>query len=201
MKFLILLFPFLVFSQTEIDCAPSCNEVPVINKITFTPPEQNNIDGIISIFGEDFPNCRENASVILAEKQLQIISINKKEIQAKINNADYQNGTYKVQVRKTNCRNICGFMDATIWDALGAGTGNEFITRKSPQVTIYPYSYAEVQVACNLDEKPISGGFFFATWEIKLVSSYPDGRNWRFKVYNNESVISSFNEFYAICVR
>jgi hypothetical protein len=200
MKFLFLLFPFLVFSQTEIDCSPTCNENPVINKIIFTPPNQNNSDGIIRITGEDFPSCRENASVSLAEKNLQIISINKKEILAQIKNADYQNGTYKVQVRKTNCRNICGFMDATISDASGAPAGNEYITRKSAAVTIYPYSYAEVQVACNSDEKPISGGFIFATWEIKLVSSYPDGRYWRFKVYNNESIISSFNEFYAICV-
>ncbi len=201
MKLLILFFPFLVFSQNDLDCSPSCNDIPSIHKIIFTPPGKNEDIGIITISGEDFPICKENAKVTLAEKTLKIISINKKDIQAQINRDDYQNGTYLVQVRKTNCRNICGSMDATISGASGTGTQSEFTTRKTSGITIYPYSFAEVSVACNPDESPISGGFIFATWEVKLVSSYPEGRNWNFKVYNNESLISSFNEFYAICVR
>jgi hypothetical protein len=201
MKILIFFFPFLVLSQNDIDCSPSCNETPSIHKIIFTPPNQNEDIGIITISGDDFPVCKENAIVTLAQKPLKIITINKKEIQAQINRDDYQNGSYQVQVGKTNCRNISGSMDATISDASGTGSQSEFTTRKTSAITIYPYSYAEVSVVCNSDETPISGGFIFATWEVKLVSSYPDGKNWNFKVYNNESLISSFNEFYAICVR
>lgn len=201
MKFLILLFPFLVFSQNDIDCSPSCYEHPSIHKIIFTPPNQNDNIGIITISGDDFPICKENAIVTLAQKPLKIISINKNKIQAQINRDDYQNGSYLVRLRKIKCRNIFGSMDATISDASGTNSQSEFTTRKTSAITIYPYSYVEVQVTCNPDETPISGGFIFATWEVKLVSSYPEGRNWHFKVYNNESLISSFNEFYAICVR
>lgn len=201
MKLLIFFFPFLVFSQNDLDCSPSCNEPPTIHKIIFSPPGQNEDIGIITISGEDFPNCKENSIVTLAQKPLKIISINQKEIQAQINRDDYKNGSYLVRVRKTKCLNNYGSMDATVSDASGTGSQNEFTTRKTSAITVYPYSYAEVSVACNPDETPISGGFIFATWEVKLVSSYPEGKNWRFKVYNNESLISSFNEFYAVCVR
>lgn len=202
MKFLIFFFPFLVFAEINNDCDHSCNESPVLNKIIFTPPNQENINGIINISGKYFPSCVRQARVTFAGKALQILSINSEDIQAQINAADYQNGSYKIQVNKTNCQNKIGVMDATISiDSYTSGPGSEFTTRKSSQVAIYPYSYAEVNVACNPDEMAISGGFIFSTWEVKLVSSYPEGRNWKFKVYNNESLISSFNEFYAVCVR
>lgn len=202
MKFLIWFFPLFAFSEINTSCNNSCNETPLLNKIVFVPPGQDNTNGIINIYGVDLPDCSQNTKVTFAGKALQILSANGQEIQAQINAADYQNGSYRIQVNKTNCQNKIGVMDATINIASNTGgPGSEFTTRKSSAVTIYPYSYSEVNVACNPDEKPISGGFIFATYEIKLVSSYPEGNLWRFKVYNNESIISSFNEFYAICVR
>jgi hypothetical protein len=198
MKFFILLFPLFGFAQNDIACNSSCNESPVINKVVFTPPNQENSNGIVELSGEDFPDCTQYASVTLAGKTLPIISIDRNVIKAQINGPEYQNGTYRLQLNKTNCQNKIAVMDSTISNA--TSTTTEFITRKTSPVTIYPYSYAEVEVACSAGEKPISGGFIFATWEIKLVSSYPDGNYWRFKVYNNESLISSLNEFYAVCV-
>ena len=92
-------------------------------------------------------------------------------------------------------------MDATIVPQSDSQGASEFTKRQTSPFSVFPYSYAEVEVACDPDEMAISGGFAFSTWEIKLVSSYPDGRYWRFKIYNNENITSMANEFYAICVR
>jgi hypothetical protein len=198
MKFFIFLIPLLGFAQADYVCNPSCNESPLINKVIFSPPNQENTNGIVEISGEEFPDCIQFASVSFAGTTLPIISIDKNKIKAQINGQDYQNGTYRIQVSKTNCQNKLAVMDSTIGNATNLSSA--FITRKTSSVAIYPYSYAEVNVACNDGEKPVSGGFIFATWEIKVVSSYPDGNLWRFKVYNNERMTSSLNEFYAVCV-
>ena len=200
---IILLFcfiPYFGFSQ-DIPISPSsCNEQPVINSIFFSPPPNSeNEDGIMTISGKEFPESASDTRVTLAGENLIIISASETVILTKVRKNDYKEGSYRVEVTKTRCLNRYATMDATITNNSSSGSTTEFITRKTTSFTIFPNSYAEVEVACNADEKAISGGFIFATWEIKLVSSYPDGRYWRFKVYNNENLTSWNNEFFAIC--
>ena len=57
---------------------------------------------------------RKIQAITFAGKNLQIITIDKNGITAKIDQIDYQDGSYKIQVTKTKCNNKIGIMDATI---------------------------------------------------------------------------------------
>jgi hypothetical protein len=200
MKFLILFIPLLCFSQNSSNaCDPSCNRFPLINKISFASPKEVNDGGQMIISGENFPDCVEDTKVTFAGKNLQIITSKKNEITAKIDQKDYQDGSYKIYVIKTKCIYKIGSMDATIKKASPPAPATEFITRTNSNVAVYPYSTLNVEVACENNEKPISGGFMFITEKLDLVASYPEGNLWKFVVYNTTPGGFSGNEFYAVC--
>lgn len=202
MKFLILFIPLIGFSQNSSNaCDSSCSKSPLINKVSFDPPKEINSDGQIILSGEDFPDCAENTSVTMAGKNLQIITIDKNEITAKIDQIDYQDGSYRIQVSKTKCSNKIANMDATIKKTLPPNPPKEFTTRKISNIPIYPLSTMDIEVSCIEDEIAISGGFVIPSTELYLVSSSPDGKVWRFRIYNNKPFGYSANEFYAVCAR
>ncbi len=195
---LILLFINNAFPEIDLPVNVECNLEPDLEKITFIPPANNNSDGLINISGKEFSG---NTTVTMAGKRLVVVASDENKISANIKKEDYQDGTYKILVWNFGCPHKAGRMDATISNFSETTVSSTFTTKKTQNVPVYPYSYAEIQVSCSPEEKAISGGFVFSTWEVKLVSSYPDGTTWRFKVYNNEGIVSQFNEFYAVCVR
>jgi hypothetical protein len=202
MKFLILFIPLLAFSQNSSKACgdPSCSKTPLINKVTFDPPKDVNSEGQVIISGKDFPDCAEDTTVTFAGKNLKITTGGINKITAKIAHIDYQDGSYNIQVYKTKCSNKIAIMDASITNTVPPTPPTEFTTRTNSNVAVYPYSTLNVEVACENNEKPISGGFMFTSEKLDLVASYPEGNLWKFVVYNNSAGGFSGNEFYAVCV-
>jgi hypothetical protein len=192
---LVYLFSQTGFTEEKANCEHYCNSNPQIHSAYATPQDRNT--KILHISGDFFPDCSDGVNVTFSGIPLEVISSNNQEIQALVNSLDYSPGSHKILVEKTKCANSTDTLNLTISSPLSAP--HQLTIRKTAPFAIFPNSYVKVFVSCHENERPVSGGWTFSNRELKVVSSYSDGRNWCIKISNNSKVTSELNEFYAIC--
>jgi hypothetical protein len=162
------------------------------------------VDGNQELFliGENFSECPSALNVFYGGEKIAINESNQSQILAVVPSDLQRSGANKIIIEKRGCsNNRLTTIDLTTPVSDEGISKDDFTTRESAPIDIFPFSYVDVEVNCQTNEKAISGGFKYSTWEVRTVQSYSGGIKWIFKAFNNSSATSVGNVFYAECVK
>jgi len=201
---ILLFFPFSLFSGKPEACESYCTQNSVIQSAIFDFPEEAAEPGVVVIKGAFFPNCKENVGLKIDGIPLKVLESTPEQTIATKDNKDLV-GNFKLIVKKKLCPVGTRFAEIDVTLSAGGGSSDPtprgllFNIESTTALPIYPFSYAEIDVAWGSGKTPISGGYKFSTYGLKVVESYPIENNWHFKVYNDEDITSVSNVFYTVC--
>jgi len=205
LKYLVLIFAMASFNSWGIEddgpCANNCSDTIILNRAYVDAPNEEGMRNLY-ILGMNFPLCTEFLNVYFAGREIEISASNPTQILAQLPSDLYKTGANKILVEKIGCpASRSSTIDLTVERGDEGISRDDFTTRASAPVDIFPFSFVDVEVNCLEDEKAISGGFKYSTWEVRTVRSYPVGTKWVFRAYNNSKATSLGNEFFAECVK
>ena len=205
LKYLILIYALISFNSWGVEDSDPCNNnCKNSTRVDRAYLESAGIDGgrSLILLGENFSNCPQLINVFYAGEKISVTTSNQNQIMAVVPINLQRSGANKIIIEKNACPlNRYNSIDLTTDPSDEGISRDDFTTRESAPVDIFPFSYVDVEVNCLPEEKAISGGFKYSTWEVRTVQSYPSGTKWIFKAYNNSDATSMGNVFYAECVK